>query len=158
MRGIKIKNEDLMCLIEDAIIYSNNTYSKIIGDFENGYIIEQPQSITKIENNGWSNLYPMLETFNNSYQVIAGETSWGGTGFIAVKNLKNKMIDWIIHLSTMNNPTNLNIENNDIHLITDLNYPHGIEFIIPIHKPEKFKLNELSDKEISENNKANKSR
>ena len=40
----------------------------------------------------------------------------------------------------MNNPIKVTIENEVIRLTTDLNYPDGIDFIIPIESPEEFKI------------------
>ncbi|HPG12385.1 MAG TPA: hypothetical protein PLU37_12705, partial [Chitinophagaceae bacterium] len=70
---------------------------------------------------------------------LAGETSWGGTGFIALKTKKTNSINWLIHLSTMNNPTGVKLENKIVRVTTDLNYPLGIDFITPVNQPQNFK-------------------
>lgn len=140
MKGLKITDNELSCFIEDAILNEDDTYSQINGDLINGFIVEQPKDVKDIEENGWSQLYPSLEDNNNGYKVIAGETSYGGTGFVAVKRLNTNSFKWILHLSTMNNPTKVTIENEAIRVTTDLNYPDGVDFIIPIENPEDFKI------------------
>ncbi len=91
MKGLRIINNELSCLIEDAILNEDDTYSQINGNLMNGFIVEQPKDIKNIEENGWSELHPTLEDNNNEYNVIAGETRWGGTGFIAVKRLNTNL-------------------------------------------------------------------
>ena len=139
MKGIKIKEDDLSCLIEDAILNENDTYSKIRGNITVGFIVEPTENIENIKENGWNELYPSIKVENNEFRVIAGETSWGGTGFVAIKNVKTNLFKWILHLSTMNNPIKIKIENDLVRVTTDLNYPDGIDFIIPIQEPEKFR-------------------
>ena len=143
MKSFKIENDDWFCLGEDAIFYENNFYSRIKGDYENGFSIELPKKIKNIDDDDWVCLEPSLETQNGKYHIFSGETSWGGTGFIAVKCLKTNSFKWILHLSTMNNPVKVSLKDDIIHLITDLNYPHGVEFIIPIENPEKFQIKKL---------------
>lgn len=143
MKGLRINEDELSFLIEDAIIHKNDSYSRIIGNSTQGFTIEKPQKVDNIEKNGWSKLYPYLEQKNEKYSVIAGETSFGGTGFVAVKNLTDNSFEWVLHLSTMNNPTNIKLENDLIQLTTDLNYPDGLDFIIKIKEPEKFKIKKL---------------
>lgn len=140
MKGLKITDDELYCLIEDAILFENDSYSRIYGNSINGFTIESPQKIEKIEKNGWTKLYPAFEDINKDYKAITGETSWGGTGFIAVKDLKTNSFKWVLHLSTMNNSRKINIENNIVRVKTDLNYPDGLDFIIPIENPERFKI------------------
>lgn len=140
MKGLRIIDDEISCLIEDAILYENDSYSKINGDILNGFSVELPEKIDHIIDNGWSELYPSLEKNNDFYRVIAGETSWGGTGFVALKYLKSGLFMWILHLSKMNNPIKVNIEKDIVRLTTDLNFPNGLDFIIPIDKPEKFKI------------------
>jgi hypothetical protein len=140
MKGLRLINDELSCLNENAIIYENNFYSKITGNLINGFSVEKPQLIEEIGQNGWSELYSSLEVKNEKYNVIAGETSWGGTGFVAIQNLKSNSFKWVLHLSTMNNPTEIKIGKNLISVTTDANYPVGVDFVIPIHKPENFKI------------------
>ena len=140
MKGIKITGDEISCLIKDAIFYENNTYSKIKGDIINGFTVELPEKTDNIKKKGWSELYPSFEKSNAFYSVIAGETSWGGTGFIALKYLKSDLFKWVFHLSKMNNPVKVNIEKDIIRVTTDLNFPEGPDFIIPVDKPEKFKI------------------
>ena len=139
MKGLKIVDDELFCLIGDAILYEDDSYSRIDGDSINGFTINAPQNIEEIEENGWGCLYSSLEDNNKDYQAIAGETSWGGTGFVGLKSLKTNSFKWVLHLSTMNNPIKISIENDFVRVTTDLNYPFGLDFIIPIEKPERFK-------------------
>ncbi len=102
MKGLKIKENELSCLIEDAILNENDTYSRIKGNITTGFIVEPTEPIENIKENDWSELYPSLEDENNEFKVIAGETSWRGTGFVAIKNVETNSFKWVLHLSTMN--------------------------------------------------------
>ena len=51
MKGFKREKEELLCLIEDAIIYNNDTYAKITGNSEKGYLVDNAKSVNEIENN-----------------------------------------------------------------------------------------------------------
>ncbi|WP_422091786.1 hypothetical protein [Tenacibaculum ovolyticum] len=140
MKGLKIENDELSCFIEDAILTENDTFFKINGDFVNGYKVEKAKKIENIDENNETELYPSLKDSNNDFYAIAGETSWGGNGFVALKKIKTDSYKWVLQLSSMNNPKKITIKNNVILVRTDLNYPNGIDFIIPIDNPEKFKV------------------
>ncbi len=49
MKGLRINEEELSCLIEDAIIHKNDSYSRIIGNSTKGFTIEKPQKVDNIE-------------------------------------------------------------------------------------------------------------
>ena len=140
MRAVRNMDDGLSCRLEDAIFVEDDFYLRIRGDSINGYIVEQPQKVENILNVGWSELYPSLEDENEKYSVIAGETNWGGAGFLAVKKNKENSFKWILHLSTMNNPKKIKIENDIVRLTTDLNYPDGLDFVVPFETPEEFKI------------------
>lgn len=140
MKAIKISENQFECLIEDAIFYDDNSFKPIVGDSINGFVVESSESIEKILENGWSELYPALEDKSEDLDALAGETSWGGTGFVALRVKETNAFRWLIHLSTMNNPKNVRIEGENVRLTTDLNYPQGIDFVIPIDRPENFKI------------------
>ena len=144
MKGLRIKDNELSCLIEDAIIHRNDTYSRIIGDSNQGFTVDKPVKIDNILENGWSELYPILEQKTEKYHAIAGETNWGGTGFVAVKNLTDNSFEWVLHLSSMNNPIDIKIGKDIVRVTTDLNHPDGIDFIIPIQEPEKFVIETMT--------------
>ena len=139
MKAIKFSEDQFECLIEDAIFYEDNSFKSISGNATNGFVVEESKNIENILKNGWSELYPALEDKSQGLTALAGETSWGGTGFVALRVGKTNTIKWLIHLSTMNNPTNIKIEEGTIILTTDLN-PKGIDFVIPIDRPENFKI------------------
>ena len=147
MKSIKFSDNQFLCLIEDAIFYMDDTFSKISGDSIKGFEINLPESIDKILKNGWGELYPSLEIKNEKFIAIAGETSWGGTGFVALSNNNLNSFQWMIHLSSMNNTIDIRIKNEIVRVTTDLNYPHGIDFIIPIDRPENFKIEKPSAKQ-----------
>ena len=140
MKAIQFSEDQFECLIEDAIFYDDNSFNSIGGDSINGFVVEANENIERILENGWSELYPTLEDKNEDLIALAGETNWGGTGFVALRFKKTNTHKWLIHLSTMNNPTNVRIEGENIRLTTDLNYPQGIDFVIPIDRPENFKI------------------
>lgn len=138
MKSVKTENGELSCLIEDAIFFADNSYIQISGDFESGFRAGARRNVDEILNNGWSALYRSIDASNEKYIAFAGETSWGGTGFVAVKNLEDDAFIWVLHLSTMNNPEKIFIEDSIVRLTTDLNFPDGLDFIIPIGAPEEF--------------------
>ena len=138
--ALRETNEQLECLYEDAIFFSDDTFSRITGNPISGLSTDQPEHISTISHNNWSELHPTLETQFEDYLIIAGETSWGGQGFVACRNADDRTFNWILHLSTMNNPTKIQTTSNMIRLTTDLNYPHGVDFLIPLSEPEKLKI------------------
>ncbi len=140
MIALKISEDQFSCLIEDAIFYMDNSFSKISGDSTNGFVVDSPENIEKIIKNGWGELYLSLEDSDEEFIVLAGETSWGGTGFVALRTKKTNSIKWLIHLSTMNNPIDVKLENEIVRVTTDLNYPLGLDFVIPIDRPENFHI------------------
>ena len=140
MKAIKNSDGELQCLIADAIFYSDNSFSKISGDTKDGFTVEEPENIHNIIDSGWGELYPSFEDENEKFVVIAGETSWGGTGFVALRSKNSTAFDWVMHLSKMNNPTKVMIENDSVRVSTDLNYPNGLDFLIPIKNPNRFKI------------------
>lgn len=146
MKAIKISDDDFSCLIEDAIFYEDDLFSPISGDEITGFVVAPRENIEKILENGWGELYPSLEDNNEEFIALAGETSWGGTGFVALRNKETNSIMWVIHLSTMNNPTSIKIDNEFVRVTTDLNYPFGVDFVIPINQPEKFIVETSNEK------------
>lgn len=142
MKALRILDGGLLCLMEDAIFLEDDSYMKINGDSMSGFSVESPQKIERIEEKGWSNLSPTLEFENDEYIAIAGETSWGGEGFVAIRSKKTNSLKWLILLSVMNNPIHIKIENSFVRLTTDLNFPNGLDFIIPIKRPEGFNIEE----------------
>ncbi len=142
MNAIREIKDELYCSIENAIIYENNTYRKITGNYKIGYEISNLKTVKKIEfkEEEFICLYTTIEMVNKNLKISAGETSYGGEGFIAVKDINLKKILWILILSTMNNPIGLTIEDENVILKTDLNYPNGVNFIIPLDSPEKFMI------------------
>jgi len=145
MKAIKIIDSELYCLYNDAIFLENDMYCEITGESSRKYHVDEPRSIDEISEIGWSSLQQTLEFKLNTFKVIAGETGYGGQGFVALKNLENNSFKWLIHLSSMNNPKKVIIEKNIVRLTTDLNYPNGLDFIIPILKPELFKIQTVAN-------------
>ncbi len=142
MSIIREIEEELYCPIQNAIIYGNNTYRKITGNHKVGYEVSNLKTVKKIEfgEDEFICLDTTIETTNKNLKIIAGETSYGGEGFIAVKDIESKKIFWVLLLSTMNNPLELTIKDENVILKTDLNYPNGVNFTIPLSSPEKFTI------------------
>ncbi len=139
MKGIKIIDDILYCCFEEGIIKKDNTLIKVEGDIINGFTFEKSKITNDfIDEDDWIELDPFRIVSNEKYEITAGETSWGGVGFVAVKNKKSNLVEWVFHSSVMNNPLHISLENNAILLKTDLNFPNGVDFVIPIQKPEEF--------------------
>lgn len=143
MNALKIIDGELSCRIADAIFFEDDSFSPIQGNSENGYKIQERISIDRLDSSGWAELYPLIKDKNDHFIVLAGETSWGGTGFITLKDQKEDSIKWVIHLSTMNNPKRIKIENELVRVTTDLNNPDGVDFIVPMTDPMNFKIEKL---------------
>lgn len=139
MKAIRLVDGCLMCLSEDAIYFTDKHYLPVVGQPEKELTVKPKASISEITNPFWRHLYPTVEATNDGLTAFAGESSWGGAGFIALKRDSEVLPLWVIHLSTMNNPTHIKLKEGMVRVITDLNYPNGIEFLIPVDKPENFK-------------------
>ncbi|HAA12610.1 MAG TPA: hypothetical protein DCE41_13320 [Cytophagales bacterium] len=139
MKAIKFSEGDIYCRIEDAIFFDNDSFSRIKGDSIKGFSLEERASIDQLEEYGWADLYPMFTDENEEYVATTGETSWGGAGFISLKDKVSGSFKWLIHLSTMNNPQRISIETDLIRVTTDLNYPDGLDFVVPINAPMNFR-------------------
>ena len=142
MKAIKIEDDELTCRYEDAIFQDDDSFSLVTGDFQIGYEVSSLGEVVELirkEPNGWTTLYPSREARNDKYIAIAGETSYGGAGFIALKLLSSDTFKWLVHLSNMNNPVNVKIVNEIVHVTSDLNYPKGVTFMVPIDEPRKLK-------------------
>ncbi len=143
MDALRIWDNEYSCLIEDAIFFEDNSFSKISGNWKDGFKVDPPKPTSAIKSEGWSSLYPLLEGRSTFHIAIAGEASWGGTGFVALKKSDQPGFIWLIHLSTMNNPVEVKIKNELVYLKSDLNYPDGVTFVIPINQPELFYASHL---------------
>ena len=74
MKGLRIIEDELSCIIEDAIL-KETSFLQITGNPKNGFTVNPPQKIEKIMQNGWNQLYPSLQDSNKDYLAIAGETN-----------------------------------------------------------------------------------
>lgn len=138
MTGFQADNNSFSCISLDGIFYRNGECSKITGDYSEGYHIDKAVPAAQFENLGWAELYPTLEIKNNLHKAIAGESSWGGAGFIAAIDISNDEIIWLIYLSSINNPTKLKFYNQMLIVTTDQNHPSYLNLSIPINAPESF--------------------
>lgn len=142
MKAIKSINGSLACRYEDAVFYKDDTCQLLTFAENTVFLIgkrERIDNLIQIDKDAWTEIYPSLAFDFSGYKAEAGETSWGGAAFIGLKKSGNDSYEWLIHLSTLNNPQRMWIQGNTIHLITDLNYPEGLEFLIPVDEPEKIK-------------------
>lgn len=138
MTGFQADSDSFSCISLDGIFYRNGECSKITGDYREGYNINKAVPAVQFENLGWTELYPTLEIKNNQYKAIAGGSSWGGAGFIAVIDISIDEIIWLIYLSSINNPTKLKFYNQMLIVTTDQNHPSYLNLSIPIDTPESF--------------------
>ncbi len=145
MKAIKIIDGDLYCGIENAIIYENNTFIELRGNYKNSFELGKVKPITQIIESHYYSLDTTIEEINDKYKIIAGETSYGGRGFVAVLYKESKKYKWILSWDSMNNPISITLNEGIINLKTDLNFPNEVCFIIPIEEPEKFKIEETTN-------------
>ena len=145
MKIIRLITDEFSCRIADAIFFGDKEYAPIKGNHEDGFKVEAKRNIDELEEADLANLYPSLIARNGKIVALAGETNWGGTGFVLLKEGKGKSIKWILHLSTMNNPTKVVIENDTVRVTTDLNFPAGVDFIIPMDDPMNFSVEMLTE-------------
>ena len=146
MIGIQELDGEIVCSYEDILVLQDNSYYSIRGEFNSGYVLNGPFKLDKVKKSDQNEtyLYTDLKLVNDRLCVLAGETSYGGAGFIALKSLDNSDFLWLLHLTNMNNPKRLSLEDNVIRLTTDLVYPEGVDFLIPISDPQHFTTS-LSD-------------
>ena len=146
MIGIQELDGEIVCSYGDILVLQDNSYYSILGDYKSGYVLNGPFKLDKIKriDQNETHLYSDLKLVDNGVCVLAGETSYGGAGFIALKSLDNSDFLWLLHLSNMNNPKRLRLEDNVIRLTTDLVYPEGVDFHIPVSNPQHFTTS-LSD-------------
>ena len=141
MKAIQFQGDDLICRYEDAIYLEDDSCYLLFGDYQKGYLVGEAGSVEELidsEPNGWATFFPTLSDSNNKYEVIAGNSSYGRGGFVALKNLGSNSYKWVIHLSYWNNPINLQIVNEMINITSDLNNINGAILRIPILNPSAF--------------------
>ncbi len=135
---------------EDAIYFQDNTCALIWGDSSEGYTITETIGVNEMPNQQevvWAHLSPTLEATDGKLIALAGETTWGGAGFIGLKEPESESFIWLIHLSTMNNPVSLTFKDSIIKVKTDLNYPHGVLYTVPANAPENFTIKILTEED-----------
>lgn len=142
MEPFKQLPDEILCRSEDGIFFKNGHCLLLTGDFISGFTLSAINiaQLAQQPSTEKSSLYPTLEAQNSTYIGIAGETSWGGAGFIGLKHRQTQEIKWILHLSSMNNPIAIHMDENHIFVKTDLNYPNGMELIVPIGEPQEFRI------------------
>lgn len=140
--AVKLDNDGDWSSLSDVVIYFNdNTCALIWGDYKEGYTVTEVMDLSEIPQEKVPDLTDLDQKFEASdgdYIAITGETSWGGAGFIRVKKTATDSVEWIMHLSTMNNPVALSFKSGIIQVKTDLNFPYGVLYTVPVHAPENF--------------------
>lgn len=134
-------------LIQDIIYFKDDKCALIWGNHEEGYTVTESMSIDELPNPvevSWESVSVSFKEQEGDLVAMTGETSWGGAGFICLKEVNAESFEWFILLSTMNNPTGLNFKNGLIEVNTDLNFPHGVLYTIPAFSPEKFTVQPLT--------------
>ncbi len=142
MKAIKLQGDDLICRYEDAIYMDDDSCFLLSGGYQKGYLIGKAGSVEDLidsEPNGWATFSPALSSSNREFEVLAGNSSYGRGGFIALKHLNSNSFKWVIHLSYWNNPINLKIANEMISITSDLDNRKGAILRIPILNPNGFK-------------------
>jgi hypothetical protein len=135
-------DEYILPSIEDLIYYDNNQCRLVWGSLEEGYTVTELMNISELTeaNDQKYTLSLNSPVYASTSDLIAkaGTTSYGGAGYVALKEAKSQKLRWLMHLSDMNNPIEISFENDIILVKTDNNYPHGVLYNFPVANPEKF--------------------
>ncbi len=145
-----LTDEDQMeenSLIQDIIYFKNDKCALIWGNHAEGYTVTEIMSVDELPNHIGASWEPISVSFKEQegdLVAVTGETTWGGAGFICLKEVNAESFEWFILLSTMNNPTGLTFKNGLVEVNTDLNFPHGVLYTISAFSPEKFTVQPLT--------------
>ncbi len=140
-----IRNLDIdgaECRHEDAVYYANGKAALLTGSPESGYRVERTTTVMALalaEPEAWTHIYFMHQSEQGKFAALAGETSWAGAGFVALRRLSGEFC-WIVHLSNCNNFISLSINSSTVTAISDALAPRQARFEIPIDFPEKINV------------------
>ncbi len=131
------------CRYEDAVYYANGRVALLGGNRESGYRVVDRTTVGELlaaEPDGWTHIYFMHEYAAGGFLAVAGETSWGGAGFIALKQVASAELLWVIHLSDCNNFISVSVKSGFVIAVSDAPYPKGAQYVVPIDAPEKLRV------------------
>jgi len=117
------------------------------GDPTTGYKLYEWITFHALEQNdpnSWACFNDNMYTKNEGkFTASAGETCWGGAGFIALYDNETNEYCWLLHLNNCNNFKSISIKSGVIFARSDYSYPEGTEFCLPIAHPELMKVSNL---------------
>jgi hypothetical protein len=145
MKALRI-SEDMECRYEDAVFCANGAFHMIVGSAEQGFEVNRVIDIGQLLEEqpiGWTTMITTIEAESDGLIGATGETSYGGAGYITLRNKETSEPKWAIHLSNMNNPKAIRFESVYLIVETDLNFPNGLAFKIPIERPWDFEIEKL---------------
>ncbi len=138
-----IDENGAQCRDEDAIYFASGMVLLLSGTPDNGYSITEKTDIADLiaaEPEGWTDIYFMHHCFEGPLTAIAGETSFGGAGFVALRETATGKFIWVLHLSNSNNFMSVSFHAGTVVAVSDYFYPDGAMYTIPIEAPERFRV------------------
>lgn len=131
--------------VDNAISFYDGRIAVINYDSEqDAFVTEWSSNCQNDNKDDWGIIYEDFKASNHRFLVTAGETSYGGCGFVAVYDQINNHFMWLAHSDKFNNVKNLVFNEQEIVLRTDRVYPDLAEFRFPIESPEEFTYKELN--------------
>jgi len=143
---LRIDGNDKKYRIEDAIYYRDGRVALLRGKPTVGYKVHEWTTFDELEKNEpdwWGDIYEMHKVNDDNYIVYAGETSYGGAGFVSLYDKNKKEYRWVLHLNECNNFKSISVENGVVIAISDYSFPNGTEFKLPVETPELIEVTEL---------------
>lgn len=138
MLAVRRTEEALECWGEDAIYRFDGTILLLSGTPEAGYVVAEQTTEDRLgarRTPGRTRLYEMHSFSRSGVLAVAGETSYGGAGFVGVKAMNAKEYTWILHLHNYNNFLAVTLRDNEVLARSDCFFPNGAMFGLPIEKP-----------------------
>ena len=125
------------CRIEDGIFFGDD---RVILFDDKEQSIKTLDQLVETKPGFWTELDIAAEYQSREYgvQVFAGGGSWEGEGFVAVSQLEDEQLLWLIHLSDSEAFISVKIQDDNIYAVSQ-EYPSHWEWIIPIYHPQKLK-------------------
>jgi len=146
MKILRIEQDEKKSRIEDAIYFSDGRVALLFGSPDKKYEVEEWSTFEELEKSApdeWAYICEMHVCEQENFKVTAGETSYGGAGFIAVFDKEANEYKWVLHLNNCNNFKSVSIRDGVVIAMSDYSYPNGTEFKLPMNNPEQIEVTNL---------------
>jgi hypothetical protein len=127
------------CRIEDGIYLPDDSYFEL-----NGFNVQSPRKqvngLVSLDAEGWTALTPTGDlNLGSGLAVCFGETSWEGSGFIALLDDSDRSLRWLLH-STQSEPfVSAKISDGEI-LAKSADFITEWSWTIPVELPWKLRV------------------